>query len=324
MILATAGDGPAMQFAATHVVLVHVALNVLSALILLPLVGSVAAVVRRALPTPAAAEATRTASHIFLAPEDVGHPRTALINTSPNEAARVAHIVYGMIGGITELFRHGDAVARIKSLEDDVDRLYREVTLYMASIKLDALDEDERRQWFELFEFITHLEHVGDIITRNIIDLAKRKRKAGLDFSPDGARELEGLTAELSDIFRDAQAVFLSRDPHRAEELVAAKRRFRTHTMESQRRHAMRLSSGGGVERRLVTHPPRPPARAAADQLPPDGGRLPAAAQCLRRAAVAAPRCVRAIAGAPIGWCLIGQRRAVATAARCRPRWPCL
>ena len=149
-----------------------------------------------------------------------------------------------MIGGISALFRDPDAGVRIKALEDDVDRLYREVTLYMASIRLDDLDEAERRRWFELFEFITHLEHVGDIITRNIVDLAKRKRKTGLEFSSDGATELEGLTLELGDIFRTAQAVFLSRDPHRAEELVAAKRRFRTHTLESQRRHAMRLASG--------------------------------------------------------------------------------
>ncbi|WP_226578974.1 Na/Pi cotransporter family protein [Acuticoccus sediminis] len=236
------GDLAAVQFAAGHVILAHLALNVAMAVALLPFVGIIAALVRRAAPKRAP-EGGRAASHIFLAPEDVRHPGTALINIA-NEAARVAHIVYDMVGGISELFWHGDADARIKSLEDDVDRLYREVTLYMASIRLDELDDDERRQWFELFEFVTHLEHVGDIITRNIIDLAKRKRKAGLDFSPAGAREIEGLTAELSDIFRYAQAVFLSRDPHRAEELVAAKRRFRSHTLDSQRRHALRLSSG--------------------------------------------------------------------------------
>ena len=58
------------------------------------------------------------------------------------------------------------------------------------------------------------------------------------------AAELEGLTHELSDIFRHAQAVFLSRDPRRARALIDAKRRFRAHTLESQRRHAIRLSSG--------------------------------------------------------------------------------
>ena len=235
---------PPVAYAASHVVLAHVALNITAPLVLLPFVGSIAAVVAKLLPTaPPAAAPDRVTGHIFLAPADVARPQTAFLNIA-NETSRVAHIVHDMIGGISALFRDPDAGVRIKALEDDVDRLYREVTLYMASIRLDDLDEAERRRWFELFEFITHLEHVGDIITRNIVDLAKRKRKTGLEFSSDGATELEGLALELGDIFRTAQAVFLSRDPHRADELVAAKRRFRTHTLESQRRHAMRLASG--------------------------------------------------------------------------------
>ncbi|WMS42655.1 Na/Pi cotransporter family protein [Acuticoccus sp. MNP-M23] len=235
---------PPVQYAGTHVVLAHLALNVTAGILLLPLVGIVAKVVQVLLPPVViAADPDRVTGHMFLAPEDVSRPQTAFLNIA-NETSRVAHIVFGMIGGISELFRDPEADARIKALEADVDRLYREVTLYMASIKLDDLDEDERNRWFELFEFITHLEHVGDIITRNITDLAKRKRKTGLEFSPDGANELDGLTSELSDIFRHAQAVFLSRDKRRAQDLVTAKRRFRTHTLESQRRHAMRLSSG--------------------------------------------------------------------------------
>lgn len=236
---------PLVDAAASHVVYAHLALNLTVALLALPFVQTVARLLERAMPTlPASAEAERAAAeHIFLAPEDVGEPQTAFLNVA-NETSRVAHIVYGMIGGISELFRDPEADARLKALEDDVDRLYRQVTLYMASIKVDELDEEERRRWFELFEFITHLEHVGDIIIRNIADLARRKRKTGLEFSSEGASELEGLTHELSDIFRHAQAVFLSRDRYRAQELIDAKRRFRAHTLESQRRHAIRLSSG--------------------------------------------------------------------------------
>nr|WP_255720243.1 Na/Pi cotransporter family protein [Acuticoccus kalidii] len=234
-----------VEFAASHVVIAHLALNLTVGLVMLPFVATVARIVEAALPLPPAPAngAERAAENIFLAPEDVARPETAFLNIA-NETSRVAHMVYEMIGGISDLFRDPEADQRIKSLEEDVDQLYRQVTLYMASIKLDELDEDARQRWFELFEFITHLEHVGDIITHNIVNLARRKRKSGIEFSREGAHELEALTLELSDIFRHAQAVFLSRDPHRARELVAAKRRFREHTLQSQRRHAFRLSSG--------------------------------------------------------------------------------
>lgn len=245
-VLATPGLAalPVMAFAASHIVLAHLALNLAVALAALPFVATIARLAEVALPDgPAATEAERLTEQMFLAPQDVANPQTAFLNVA-NETSRVAHLVYDMVGGITDLLRDPDRCERIKSLEDDVDHLHQEVTLYMASIKIAELDEAERRRWFELFEFITHLEHVGDIITKNITDLAKRKRKLGLEFSVEGATELDGLTMELSDIFRHAQAVFLSRDPHRAEDLVAAKRRFRAHTLESQRRHAIRLSRG--------------------------------------------------------------------------------
>ncbi len=229
---------------APNVVLAHLALNFTVAILALPFVAALARLFERALPLmPASSEIEQPAENIFLAPEDVNRPQTAFLNVA-NETSRVAHIVYGMIGEISDLFRDPRADGRINALEADVDRLYRQVTLYMAAIKLDELEPSEQERWFELFEFITHLEHVGDIITRNIASLAKRKRKTGLEFSCEGASELEGLTHELSDIFRHAQAVFLSRDPHRAQALIDAKRRFRAHTLESQRRHAIRLTSG--------------------------------------------------------------------------------
>lgn len=235
---------PALEVAASHVVLAHLALNATVALAALPFVATIARLAQGLMPIPVvASEEERTVEQMFLAPQDVERPAVAFLNVA-NETARVAHIVYDMIGGISDLIRNPDETDRIKSLEDDVDRLHREVTRYMASIKIAELDEAERRRWFELFEFINNLEHVGDIITRNIADLAKRRHKAGLDFSAEGARELDGLVVELMDIFRHAQAVFLSRDPHRAQELVRAKRRFRAHSLESQRRHALRLSSG--------------------------------------------------------------------------------
>lgn len=235
---------PAVEFVTSQVILTHLALNVTVAILMLPLVGVLARLCTMALPVlPATAENGRAQESIFLAPEDVDRPEAAFLNIA-NETLRVAHIVYGMIDGISDLFRDPDADTRIKSLEEDVDELYRQTTLYLASIKVDELDEAERRRWFELFEFVTHLEHVGDIITRNIADLARRKRKTGLEFSSEGASELEALTHELGDIFRGSQAVFLSRDRRRAAELVTAKRRFRDHTRESQRRHAMRLCTG--------------------------------------------------------------------------------
>lgn len=238
-------DTAAIGFVTSDLALLHVALNATLLCLALPFVRRIAALIQAAWPAAEGRDpdADHNQEHIFLAPEDVADPERAFLNIS-NETLRVSHIIYRMIEEIDDLFRDGDAIARVRKLDDDVDALHRQTTLYLAAMKFDQLSEAQRKRWFELFEFVTQLEHVGDIIATNIAALARRKHKLGLEFSREGGAEIEALANELGQIFRHSQAVFLSGDSQQAEALISAKRRYREQSRASQRRHAMRLSSG--------------------------------------------------------------------------------
>ena len=60
-------------------------------------------------------------------------------------------------------------------LDDDVDRLYTAVKLYLTQISREALDEKDGRRWAEIMSLTINLEHVGDILERIVQDLRDKK-----------------------------------------------------------------------------------------------------------------------------------------------------
>ena len=92
--------------------------------------------------------------------------------------------------------------------------------------------------------FTTNLEHIGDIIDRGLLRLAARKQKHGVRFSDAGWQDIRGFHAMIADQMRRALAVFVSRDPSVARELVAEKDRLREEEARASERHFARLRDG--------------------------------------------------------------------------------
>ena len=219
----------------------HLAINMANLLLFLPLLPLTARLATRLAPEPLADEsAASEIQPIYLSRQDIGNPARALANTA-NETLRIADIAFRMLEEVRRAFDDPTIIPRLKQLDDDIDLIHRESTFYLAAI--DKLDTDEslREQWFQVFTFATNLEHVGDIIESSLLGLARRKHKSQLSFSPEGELEIDTLHRELCEIFRLSQAVFLSKDPALAGELLSAKRTYRSQIFDSHHHHAARL-----------------------------------------------------------------------------------
>jgi hypothetical protein len=53
------------------------------------------------------------------------------------------------------------------------------------------MDQEDSRRYAETLIFTTNLEHIGDIIDKNLMELAAKKIKKHYAFSPEGWAELE-------------------------------------------------------------------------------------------------------------------------------------
>src|SRR5207237_4270 len=68
-----------------------------------------------------------------------------------------------------------------------------------------------------------NLEHIGDIIDKNLSELATKKIKRRLQFSAEGAEELSAFHKRIVDSLRSAFGVFMSGDVNEARKLLVEK-----------------------------------------------------------------------------------------------------
>ena len=100
-------------------------------------------------------------------------------------------------------------------MDNVVDRLDEAIKLYVTKLTRGSLDEREGRRAMEIISFAINLEHVGDIIDKNLSELAVKKIKRKLQFSAEGAAELAAFHKRILDSLRIAFGVFMSGDVER-------------------------------------------------------------------------------------------------------------
>jgi phosphate:Na+ symporter len=68
--------------------------------------------------------------------------------------------------------------AEVSRMDDVVDRLDEEIKLYVTKVTRESLDDRDGRRAMEIISFAINLEHIGDIIDKNLMDLAVKKDQA--------------------------------------------------------------------------------------------------------------------------------------------------
>ncbi|HET9470293.1 MAG TPA: Na/Pi cotransporter family protein [Usitatibacter sp.] len=204
----------------------HVVFNVALAAVFLGLTEVTARLVERWV--PAGKDKVALAEPRFLDAAALTTPALALANAA-RETLRIGDTIEQMLNGMIEVMRAGDAerVSGIIRLDDDVDRLYTAVKLYLTQISREQLDHRDSRRWQEIISLTINLEHVGDILEHILVDLRDKMIAHRLSFSEAGMKEITELHERLVANLRLGLSVFLNGDVAMAQRLLAEKERFR-------------------------------------------------------------------------------------------------
>ncbi len=204
----------------------HVFFNVALAIAFIGFTPKVATLIERWLPdSPGRRNVTEPR---YLDAAALGTPALALANAA-RETLRIGDTIEQMLNGMLEVIRTNDdaRATEIIRLDDDVDRLYTAVKLYLTQISREALDERDSRRWAEIISLTINLEHVGDVLERILQDLRDKKIAHRLSFSEEGVKEITELHERLVSNLRLGLSVFLNGDVKSAQRLLAEKERFR-------------------------------------------------------------------------------------------------
>ncbi|HEX2581176.1 MAG TPA: Na/Pi cotransporter family protein [Dongiaceae bacterium] len=172
-------------------------------------------------------------------------PSVALANAA-REVLRLGDLVGDMLRKSLQVFRSDDRklIGRVSELDNHVDRLNREIKLYLSQVALKSEDRIEQMRIHNLILLTTNLEHIGDIVDKGLMALAAKKLKYHLQFSPEGASELVAIHERLTHNLDLALNVFVSGDKQLARQLYAEKKVFRDMERQAAAHHLERLRSG--------------------------------------------------------------------------------
>lgn len=220
----------------------HTAFNLALALVFLPLVGPMAAVLRRVMPQRAVED--DPGAPLYLEPKALETPALAL-GAASREALRLADTLEAMLLGLKDALLKSDRqqIGETKRLDDVLDRLNTAIKDYLFSIESALLSEADTRRIAQIAAFSINLEQAGDLIDRNLLSIVTRRLKRSLIFSPDGQADLLLLLDRLIVNTRTAGAVFVSGDERAARALAAEKEAFRTAEADAYAAHFDRLRS---------------------------------------------------------------------------------
>jgi phosphate:Na+ symporter len=218
----------------------HIAFNLALALVFIGLLGPLAKILERIFPARTSA-ADPTAPR-YLDPAALTTPSLALADAA-REVLHMGDLVEIMLQKVMRALMTNDRalVAEVSHMDNAVDRLDEAIKLYVAKLTGNSLDEREARRAMEIVSFSINLEHVGDIIDKNLSELADKKAKRRLQFSAEGAAELEAFHRHILENLRAAFGVFMSGNVEEARKLIREKAQLRTAEIAAAERHFERL-----------------------------------------------------------------------------------
>lgn len=182
---------------------------------------------------------------IYLDPAAIGTPALAL-TCAARETLHMGDFVEKMLRETIDAVMNDDRrlVEAIERSDNVVDKLHEAIKLYVTKITRESLDEREARRAMEIIAFAINLEHIGDIIDKNLMELATKKIKNRLKFSDDGAAELQKFHRRIMENLKLALSAFMSGDVKIARQLIEEKVEIREAERLASENHLARLREG--------------------------------------------------------------------------------
>jgi phosphate:Na+ symporter len=221
----------------------HMLFNVALAVLFIGPLGGVAWLLERILPEKPQPADPAAPRHLDEAALET--PPLALANAA-RETLRMGDVVETMLCKVmTAILNNDRKLANdVSHMDNIVDRLNEAIKLYVTKLTRDSLDDHEGHRAMEIISFTINLEHIGDIIDKNLCELAAKKIKKRYQFSAEGAAELNAFHKRVVDCLQAAFGIFMTGNIEAARKLLRDKAELRQAELAAADRHLERLREG--------------------------------------------------------------------------------
>lgn len=201
----------------------HMFFNIALVLLFFPLINTMVRLTAHLLPEDQEQPDAITPRHLDIMAFET--PLVAIVNAE-HEVLRMGEVVERMLRNTfvalkkndLELAQKTQAMDKVVNLFDD------EIKRYLTSLAREQLTEKERKRCIEIINFATNLEHIGDIITVDLIhNISQKNLMPRAKMSLQDREEINNLYQPVLKSFHLSMNVFSSRDIAMARLLMAKK-----------------------------------------------------------------------------------------------------
>ncbi|MDD2709491.1 MAG: Na/Pi cotransporter family protein [Verrucomicrobiae bacterium] len=221
----------------------HSFFNIALAAIFLPLASKIGDTLEKLV--PAKEETQKTFKPLYLDRSSLDSPVVAL-GQATREILHMTDLVGSMLRDIHSTFKeNNDTMCKnIQQRDDQVDLLNTEIKRFLTKLSEQGLSPDDSKREVALLGFANELENIGDIIDKNLAELAEKRITSQVEFSSDGWAELDEFFTKVQKNFELAVLAFTGRDKLLAEQLLWNKQFINKWERELRAKHFQRLHEG--------------------------------------------------------------------------------
>ncbi|HEV8229133.1 MAG TPA: Na/Pi cotransporter family protein [Candidatus Limnocylindria bacterium] len=183
---------------------------------------------------------------IYLNPQTIDTPAVAL-GQALRETLRMGDVVLQSLReSVTVLERNDEALMReIISRDDVIDRLEEDIKQFLIRIAgSQALTEEQAERETALIFVIANLEEIGDVIEKNLMELAAKKIAGSHVFSQHGWSEIRDLHQKVVENLELAMSALAANDVSIAEKVIRHKSVVNVMERQLRQKHIQRLHEG--------------------------------------------------------------------------------
>ncbi len=168
------------------------------------------------------------------------------IGQATREALRMGDVAQNMLRDAMVVLRtdNQELLEDVERRDDQLDHLEREIKIFLSRLGRETMSADLAQKEIALISFIGNLENIGDIIDKNLMELARKKLYQGRRFSEAGEMELIEFHGLVSKNLERAIAGFAANDRSLAQEVLDQRPVVRQRERELRESHLGRLRRG--------------------------------------------------------------------------------
>lgn len=230
---------------AGKIALTHLFFNIAIAIIFLPFIKWGVTMVKKLVPEPPHHE--EPFGPRYLDEKALETPILAFAQTK-REIIRMAGYAFALFKDCLEMFEHGggveEKIENIESRDDKIDILEKAVRFYLAKLSQEELSDEQADAQYKLITIAMNIEEIGDIISKELVPLARKKWEKNRAFSAEGWKELDHFHETVVQNFNLTISAIASPYPEVIQKIIRHQQEIYDLEQKFKQQHLSRLHDG--------------------------------------------------------------------------------